>query len=60
MPGESKTLAVEAGLKDLGGDVPLVVVDGWNVTTASKTFAENGGAAIATNANAYVKRASAR
>jgi len=34
LPGESRTVTVEASADDLGNDAPLVVLDGWNVTTA--------------------------
>ncbi len=33
-PGESRTVTIDAALADLGGDQPLVTVDGWNVTVA--------------------------
>jgi hypothetical protein len=56
VPGESKAITIEAALKDLGNDRPLVVVDGWNVTTESKSFPGNGGARIAANTNAIVRR----
>lgn len=32
LPGESRTLIVEASQEDLGKDAPLLAVDGWNVT----------------------------
>lgn len=32
LPGERKTLTVEAQASDLGGDAPLLALDGWNVT----------------------------
>jgi len=53
-PGESRTITVEAAAKDLGGDEPLVVLDGWNVTTASRSF---GDASIAPNTEALVAQA---
>ncbi len=56
LPGESKTITLEAAAKDLGTDQPLVVVDGWNVTSRAQTFTTGGPSSIATNANAYVKR----
>ena len=37
LPGESRTLTVEAGVADLGGEVPLLAVDGWNVTVVPRT-----------------------
>ena len=32
LPGEGKTLTVEAQTSDLGGQSPVLAVDGWNVT----------------------------
>ena len=32
LPGETKTITVEAAQESLGNDAPQVVVDGWNVT----------------------------
>ena len=46
LPGESRTITVEAAAKDLQGDQPLIMLDGWNVTTRSQSFP---GSAIATN-----------
>jgi hypothetical protein len=31
VPGETKTITIEAALSNLKGEVPLVVVDGWNI-----------------------------
>ncbi len=31
VPGETRTITVEAAVADLKGETPLVVVDGWNV-----------------------------
>jgi hypothetical protein len=55
-PGESKTITIEAAAKDLGHDQPLVVLDGWNVTTKAQTFTAGGRSAIAPNTNAIVVR----
>jgi beta-mannosidase len=60
LPGESRTIAIEAALQDLGGARPLVVVDGWNVTAKAMDFPDAGGARIATNDNARVSRGQAR
>jgi len=60
LPGESRTIAIEAALEDLGGARPLVVVDGWNVTVKALDFPNAGGARIATNDNAHVSRPQAR
>jgi beta-mannosidase len=56
LPGESRTITMEAALEDLGGARPLVVVDGWNVTVKGTDFPDGGGARIATNDNARVLR----
>jgi hypothetical protein len=52
LPGENRTIKVEAAAKDLGGDKPLVVVDGWNPVVKSQTFSD--GAKIAPNLPALV------
>lgn len=53
LPGESRTIEIEAAASDLGGDEPLVMVDGWNVTVRAQTFP--GGVSIAPNTAAMVK-----
>jgi beta-mannosidase len=60
LPGESRTTTIEAGLQDLAGARPLLVVDGWNVTVKAMDFPNAGGARIATNDNARVSRPLAR
>jgi hypothetical protein len=57
LPGESKTIKVEAASKDLGGENPLIVVDGWNPVVKSASF--SGGVSIAPNTPALVIGASA-
>jgi hypothetical protein len=32
LPGEHKTITIEAAMADLGGESPVLAVDGWNVT----------------------------
>jgi hypothetical protein len=32
LPGETRTISIEAASADLDGDAPLLTVDGWNVT----------------------------
>ncbi len=59
LPGESRTVTIEAASKDLGGAKPLVMLDGWNVNTKPQTFSANGGAVIAPNTPALVKPATA-
>lgn len=56
LPGERRTITIEAASEDLGGARPLVVVDGWNVTARTADFAGAGGARIAANDNARVSR----
>jgi beta-mannosidase len=57
LPGESRTITVEASLKDLSGQRPLITLDGWNVTTKSQVFpGASGGASIAENVEARVSR----
>ena len=60
LPGESRTVTIEAASKDLGGSKPLVVVDGWNVSAKAMDFPDRGGARFATNENAHVARPQAR
>jgi beta-mannosidase len=35
VPGESRTVTIEAATKNLGGDAPLIAVDGYNVDVRS-------------------------
>ena len=51
VPGESKTITIEAATADLKGETPLVVVDGWNAGVTAVTQAD---VAIQTNENAQV------
>jgi beta-mannosidase len=60
LPGESRTVTIEAAASDLGGDRPLVTLDGWNVTTAARSFPAAGGAGLAPNTPALVARAAGR
>jgi hypothetical protein len=53
-------MTVEAAASNLVGDQPLVVLDGWNVTTKDQPFAGNGGARIAPNIQAQVDRKPAK
>lgn len=34
-PGESRTVTIDAALADLKGDVPMILLDGWNVLGAT-------------------------
>ena len=49
LPNETRTVTIEAALKDFNGEDALVVFDGWNVSVAPATFA---GAAVAPNIDA--------
>jgi hypothetical protein len=51
VPGETKTITIEADLKDLGGNDASVVVDGWNVGVVPATAA---GVSIGLNVDAQV------
>ncbi len=53
LSGESRTITIEAASSDLAGEKPLVVLDGWNVTTSNSDF---GDARIAPNLDAQVNR----
>ena len=52
LPGESRTITIEADAKLLNGKKPLVTVDGWNTTSKSKSFSAKGGASVAPNTEA--------
>ena len=54
LPGESRTITIEADAKLLDGKKPLVTVDGWNTTIKSKSFSGRGGVGIAPNTEAIV------
>ncbi len=57
LPGEGKTLTVEAQASDLGGQPPLLTLDGWNVTV--KPTAMTTASAVRVVPNAGALRASA-
>jgi hypothetical protein len=50
-PGESRTVHIDADLADLKGDLPLVVLDGWN---ADVTPVDHADCAIDLNVDAQV------
>jgi Exo-beta-D-glucosaminidase Ig-fold domain len=53
LPGESRTISVEAATKDLHGQEPSIALDGWNVATTNQQFTQgNGPSSIVTNAEA--------
>jgi hypothetical protein len=49
VPGETRTIAIEAAAGDFNGENALLVFDGWNVTLAPASFK---GAAVAPNLDA--------
>jgi beta-mannosidase len=51
LPGEQRSISVEAAMADLKGEEPAIAVDGWNVTTADRSF---GNVTIAANKDAQV------
>ena len=51
-PGEARTVTIDAAHDDLKGDLPLIVVDGWNVDVSTVTNADS---ALAPNVDASVK-----
>jgi hypothetical protein len=53
LPGESRTMTVEAALSDLNQEAPLLVVDGWNVTVKPVAAAGNE-IAVEPNSDALV------
>jgi len=55
LPGESRTISIEAASADLADEAPLVALDGWNVTVGeSRSDTLSGPVAIALNANAQL------
>lgn len=36
LPGESKTISIEAATKDLGNEQPVVKLDGWNIASGNE------------------------
>jgi beta-galactosidase/beta-glucuronidase len=53
VPGETKTISIEAALSELKGQMPLIVADGWNISVKPQPFSA---AAIALNEDAQVNR----
>jgi hypothetical protein len=51
VPNETKVISIEASEADLKGEVPLVVVDGWNVSVVPSS---SHAAAVALNVDAQV------
>jgi hypothetical protein len=59
LPGERKTLTVEAAASELDGDRPLLAVDGWNVTVNPMPAAGGKSVAVVQNTEAQVPRPTA-
>jgi beta-mannosidase len=57
LPGERRSVAIEAAAAALTGDMPLVTIDGWNVTTTRRSFSKGGRSAVAPNDPAIVRPA---
>jgi hypothetical protein len=55
LPGERRSVAIEAATSELAGDVPLVTIDGWNVTTTPRSFSRGGTSSVAPNDAAIVR-----
>jgi hypothetical protein len=55
LPGEQRSVAIEAAASDVAGDTPLVTIDGWNVTTTPRSFTRGGRSAVAPNDAAIVR-----
>jgi len=55
LPGERKTLTVEAAAGDLDGDAPTLAVDGWNVTVNPTSASGSRAVAVAPNMEAQVR-----
>jgi hypothetical protein len=60
LPGETKSITVDADAADLHGEIPLLVLDGWNTTVASGHFPDSGGASIGPNKEAKVDPGASR
>lgn len=54
LPGENKSITIEAPAAQLGADTPEITVDGWNVTVAEKSFPAGGGISVTPNKDAFV------
>ena len=60
LPGETKSITVDADAADLHGEIPLLVLDGWNTTVASGHFPDSGGTSIGPNKEAKVDPGASR
>ncbi len=59
LPGDRKTITVEAATSDLDGDAPLLAVDGWNVTVNPTSASGSRAVAVAPNMEAQVRATAA-
>jgi len=59
LPGERKTLTVEAAASDLDGDTPSLAVDGWNVTVNPTPASGSKAVPVVPNLEALVPPATA-
>jgi hypothetical protein len=54
LPGERKTVTIEAAAADLGGEPPLLAVDGWNVTVNPMSVPGSRAVPVVPNLDAQV------
>jgi len=59
LPGDRKTITVEAATSDLDGDAPMLAVDGWNVTVNPMSASGSRAVAVAPNMEAQVRATAA-
>ena len=52
LPGEGRTITVEAQASDLGGEPPVLAVDGWNVTVKPTATTVSSAVRVVPNAGA--------
>jgi len=54
LPGEKKSVTIQCGKADLKGGAPLLMIDGWNVSVAKRTFDMAIPLSVAPNTDALV------
>jgi hypothetical protein len=59
LPGDHKTLTVEAAAVDLDGEAPLLAVDGWNVTVNLTSASGSRAVSVVPNMEAQVRATAA-
>jgi len=57
LPGEARTVTVEASASDLGGEAPLLALDGWNVTVKPMAVASASAVRVVPNTAALAPNA---